>query len=131
MTPLPPHDPSRVFLLTPEATGLSIPGIGHLQFRKVQGQGVRLAALTGASLTVRFRRGGERFQPAGRRYSQELKKLLQEAGIPPWERDRRPLLYVNEVLAAVAGLGVGVEFLAPAGEDGLAVESQSIYPSNS
>jgi tRNA(Ile)-lysidine synthase len=131
MMPLPPHDPSRVFLLTPETTGLSIPGIGHLQFCRVQGQGVRLAALTGASLTIRFRRGGERFQPAKRQHSQALKKLLQEAGIPPWERDRLPLLYVNEVLAAVARLGVGVEFLAQAGEDGLAVESQSIHPSNS
>ena len=44
----------------------------------------------GASLTVSYRRGGERVStPAGRR---PLKKLMQERGIAPWERHRIPLL---------------------------------------
>lgn len=122
MVPLPSHDPGRVFPLTPETTELPVPGIGRLRLRRVRGKGVRLAALAGASLTVRFRRGGERLRPAGRSHSQELKKLLQEAGVPPWKRDRLPLLYVNEVLAAVTGLGIGAEFMAQAEEDGLVLE---------
>jgi tRNA(Ile)-lysidine synthase len=35
-----------------------------------------------------------------------LKKLFQEAGIPPWERQTRPLIYLNDQLAAVAGLWI-------------------------
>ncbi len=122
MAPLPPHDSSQVFPLSPELTELSIPGVGQLRLNRVQGQGVRLAALAGAALTVRFRRGGERFRPAGRSHSQELKKLLQEAGIPPWERDRLPLLYVNETLAAVVGVEVSAEWAARTGEEGVVLE---------
>ena len=53
-----------------------------------------------------LRRGGERCQPAGRAHSQSLKKLLQEYGVPPWWRDRLPLLYDGDVLVAVADLWV-------------------------
>lgn len=122
MAPLPPHDPSRIFPLAPELMDLSISNVGRLQLSRVQGQGIRLAALSGAAVTVRFRRGGERFRPAGRLHSQELKKLLQEANIPPWERDRLPLLYVNEILAAVIGVGVNAEWAARTGEEGMVLE---------
>ncbi|MFO1433437.1 MAG: tRNA lysidine(34) synthetase TilS [Candidatus Competibacteraceae bacterium] len=122
MEPLPLHDSSRVFPLSPELTELPIPGIGQLQLKRIQGQGIQLSALIGRSLTVRFRQGGERFRPVGRSHSQELKKLLQEADIPPWERDRLPLLYVDEVLAAVAKLGVGAEWAASAGDEGVILE---------
>ncbi|WP_026279851.1 tRNA lysidine(34) synthetase TilS [Thioalkalivibrio sp. ALJ16] len=43
-----------------------------------------------AALTVSYRRGGEQVLTAGGRRS--LKKLLQARGIPPWERQRIPLL---------------------------------------
>jgi len=122
MAPLPPHDPNRIFPLSPELTELSIPDVGQLRLSRVQGQGVRLGALVGNALTVRFRQGGERFRPVGRSHSQELKKLLQEAGIPPWERDRLPLLYVNKSLAAVVGLGVSAEWAARAREEGVVFE---------
>ncbi len=56
--------------------------------------------------TIRFRRGGERCQPAGRAHSQRLKKLLQESGVPPWRRDRLPLIYLDAELVAVADLWV-------------------------
>lgn len=56
------------------------------------------------ALEVRFRQGGERCQPAGRGQSQRLKKLLQDAQVPPWRRDRLPLLYLDGELAAVADL---------------------------
>ncbi|MBB3045939.1 tRNA(Ile)-lysidine synthase [Litorivivens lipolytica] len=60
--------------------------------------------------TVRFRRGGERCQPAGRAHSQRLKKLLQESHIPPWRRDRLPLIYLDGELAAVADLWICADF---------------------
>lgn len=55
---------------------------------------------------VRFRKGGERCQPAGRAHSQLLKKLFQEYRQPPWLRDRTPLIYQGDEMVAVAGLWV-------------------------
>jgi tRNA(Ile)-lysidine synthase len=55
------------------------------------------------ALTVRFRRGGERCQPEGRAHSQTVKKLMQEYRVPPWLRDRVPMIYRGEELIAVAG----------------------------
>ena len=62
--------------------------------QETMGTGLRIEALAGGLLIVQFRQGGERFRPMDRAHSQELKKLLQQAGIPPWERDRLPLLYL-------------------------------------
>lgn len=59
-----------------------------------------------AEITVTSRRGGEKIKIPGRQGRHCLKKLYQEAGIPPWEREVRPLVYLNGRLAAVAGLWV-------------------------
>ena len=54
---------------------------------------------------VTARRGGERCHPAGRAHSQTLKKLLQEAGVPPWLRRQLPLITTREgEIIAVADL---------------------------
>lgn len=58
-------------------------------------------------LAVRCRRGGERFHPAGRHGSRDLKRLLQEWRVPPWQRDRVPLLFAGEELIAVDLRAVG------------------------
>lgn len=63
---------------------------------------------------VRFREGGERIRPMGRRHSRPLKKWLQEAGVPPWLRARIPLLYREDALVAVGDLWIS----AAAGEGG-------------
>lgn len=121
LLPLAPHDPRRAFLWRPEEAGyppLDLPGIGQLRLRETMGAGLPITALAGATLTVRFRQGGERFHPAGRAHGQELKKLLQEAGVPPWERDRLPLLYADEKLLAVVGLGGVADQVAGPGETG-------------
>ncbi|MDF2690392.1 MAG: tRNA lysidine(34) synthetase TilS [Gammaproteobacteria bacterium] len=54
-------------------------------------------------LVVKLREGKERCRPKGRQHSQSLKKCLQEAGIPPWLRDRMPLIYYNDQLIMVVG----------------------------
>ena len=48
------------------------------------------------------RHGGERLSLPGRQHSHALKQCLQEAGVPPWQRERLPLLLAadGEVLAA-------------------------------
>lgn len=53
-------------------------------------------------LRLTARSGGERLRLPGRSHTHALKKLLQEAGIPPWQRTRLPLLWDSdgELLAA-------------------------------
>lgn len=43
-------------------------------------------------LRVHARQGGERIVLPGRGHSHALKNMLQEAGMPPWQRERLPLL---------------------------------------
>ena len=57
-----------------------------------------------ADVVVKRRKGGERCHPKGRNHSISVKKLLQEASIPPWYREHWPLLYVGDELVAVPGI---------------------------
>lgn len=127
LAPLPPHDAAQILPVQP-GTELVVPAIGRLGLQPAQGQGARLTDLTGRRLTIRFRQGGERFRPLGRQHSQELKKLLQEAGVPPWERDRLPLLYGDDRLLAVADLWVSAEHAAAPAEVGLILAWQKAAP---
>jgi tRNA(Ile)-lysidine synthase len=52
-------------------------------------------------LEIRFRQGGEVLQPVSRGQTHALKKLLQDKGVPGWERERLPLLYADGKLVAV------------------------------
>ena len=52
------------------------------------------------ALTVRARNGGERLRPSRGRPTKTLKALLQEARIPPRERERLPLLFAGSRLIA-------------------------------
>ena len=54
-------------------------------------------------LTVTFRHGGEKIRPHGRQETHLLKKLFQEWQVPPWERDKIPLIFIAEKLIAVVG----------------------------
>lgn len=60
-------------------------------------------------LKIRFRSGGEKIKPVGRAHTMDLKKLMQAADIPPWERPRLPLLYLDDKLIAVADYWVADE----------------------
>jgi tRNA(Ile)-lysidine synthase len=53
---------------------------------------------------VRYRRGGEHFRASEDSPSRELKNIFQEEGVPPWERERMPLIFKGGGLIAVAGL---------------------------
>ena len=81
---------------------LNLPNpLGSLALQVVSGAGLPCDRL--AEVHVRFRSGGEQVKAAGRP-TRPLKKILQDAGIPPWLRDRIPLLYVRDELVAVADL---------------------------
>jgi tRNA(Ile)-lysidine synthase len=60
-------------------------------------------------LRIAFRRGGETLRIRDGGPTRKLKKLLQEAGILPWMRDRLPLLYADDRLVAVADLWISAD----------------------
>ena len=93
---------------------------GLLAAQPVAAGGLRSPA-QGSRIEVRFRRGGETLQPAGRAHHHALRKLFQEWDVPGWERGRVPLLYIDDTLAAVAGLCVCEGFQARASQPGLAL----------
>lgn len=57
----------------------------------------------GDDFQVRYRHGGEVMELPGRGH-RDLKRLLNESGLPVFARARLPLLYVGEQLLAVANL---------------------------
>jgi len=116
--PLPPV-PAPMAIPWDPAQPLVLPGgLGVLRAKPVQGRGLRATA----GLEVAFRTGGESCQPAGRSHRHALKKLLQEAAVPPWERERMPLVRVGAEVAAVADLFVCAPFTARPDETGWSIE---------
>jgi tRNA(Ile)-lysidine synthase len=61
-------------------------------------------------VSICYRQGGEKIRPVGRQQHHDLKTLLQAQGVPTWQRERIPLLYINQQLAAVLGYWVAHEF---------------------
>ena len=96
---------------------LSLP-YGMLSAIPVRGAGIPQRLVPPAGLIVRFRRGGERCQPLGRRHSQTLKHALQDSAVPPWERRLIPLIYNGETLLAAGDAFVTDDSRCAADEDG-------------
>ena len=117
--PLPAHDPTwEVKAWYPETTPIP-PGLSQgFEARRVRGRGLRYSPGMPA-LALRFRRGGERCRPASEAHRRTLKGLFQRAGIPPWLRDRYPLVYSGETLVAVAGLCIAEGHQAGPDDPGL------------
>jgi tRNA(Ile)-lysidine synthase len=102
MSPLPPHNPHQEFIWR-LARPLSIPHLGiTINLQDLEAQGLVLPSSM-SQVTVRFRVGGEQCRPRGESHHHALKKLYQQARVPPWQRDRTPLIYVEDKLVAVWG----------------------------
>ena len=70
-----------------------------------------------ATIVVKARRGGEKICLPGRKGHHALKNLFQEAGIPPWERESIPLVYLDDKLAAVGDLWISADFYSEKMQD--------------
>ncbi len=99
---------------------------GTVVFHSCKGAGIDAQRFKAEPSSVRTRQGGERLRLAANRPSRSLKNLFQEAGIPPWERDRLPLLYCGEELVWVPGLGIACGFRAAKGRPGVMPEWRPI-----
>lgn len=98
-------------------------GMGTLRLApSLEGKRLRTADYPAEGLKVCFRSGGEVCKPAGHAHHRPLKKWLQELSVVPWMRERLPLLYIGDQLAAVAGLFVCAPFAAEKDEPGLRIE---------
>ena len=67
------------------------------------------------NIEFRTRKGLERMQCSENGPRKSIKNLFQENDVPPWQR-QAPLLYINDELIAVAGVGVSYPHLARAGK---------------
>ena len=95
---------------------LDVNSVGTLNVVGSVGEGVARKYIN-HPLTISFRQGGEKIQPVGRKEKHALKKLFQESGVPPWIRERTPLIYIDGELAAVGGMFIEQKFHAADGED--------------
>ena len=99
---------------------------GALHFARHNGSGLDCAKVGEQGLSAGVRQGGEklRLRPGGS--TRSLKNLLQEARMPPWERERLPLIYCGDTLVAVPGLGVASGWQAGAGKPGWTITWQGL-----
>jgi len=102
---------------------LILPSGGKLLFKPVVGAGLALKQGV-TKLRITNRDGGERFKPDALRPTRTLKYLLQEVNMPPWQRMYMPLIYWEDKLACVPGIGISCELLAQADEPGLEITWQ-------
>jgi tRNA(Ile)-lysidine synthase len=77
-----------------------------------------------AAILIKARSGGEKIRLPGRKDHHALKKLFQEAGIPPWEREAIPLIYLDNKLAAVGDLWISADFYSGKMQDCISLSLQ-------
>ncbi len=120
------HKPSAVrpqpcgFLASDRLVQLR-PQNGTLSTSQISGDGINIKF---QKLEVRYRTGSETLKMRGRPVK-SLKDLLREAGMPPWQRQRVPLIYVESDLICVPGIGVAECYQAGPGDLGVVIQWQS------
>lgn len=101
LLPLMPSLKDRIIPWLSPSCPLSLPdNLGTLSLAD-SGVAVR-APENGEAVSVRFSTSGT-VHIVGRAHGRQIKKLWQELGVPPWWRDRTPLVFYNEQLIAAVG----------------------------
>lgn len=93
-------------LALPDGLGKLVSGEGDICLRAPQPQ---------QKVSIRFTAQGT-IRILGRAHSRSVKKLWQELGVPPWQRERIPLIYYDDQLIAALGVFVCETGQAPEGE---------------
>ncbi len=93
----------------------------RLSFTRSQGAGISWAKLQRAPVTLRLRRGGATLRPHPHAATRTLKNLFQQHHVPPWQRDRLPLVYCGDELVCVVGVAVAADYQARQDESGVVV----------
>ena len=74
------------------------------------------------NIQIRLRQGGESLRPDCNRPNRRLKTLLQAARVPPWQRDRLPLIYSGDKLIQVPGIGIACDWQAGPGQAAMQID---------
>jgi len=99
MAPLIKHDNKQ--LITISGTNDIDLGYGYiLEWQPCIGRGIKASLITDG-LSLRFRQGGERIKPQGSQHHRSVKHLFQQWAIPPWQRERIPLIFKNNEMVAI------------------------------
>ena len=96
--PLTTHDVSQVLEWPATQPSLTIESL-ELTLQRSE-----LTIASDQDLQIRFRQGGESIRLANNTHHTTLKKLFQQYGVPPWQRNRLPLLYREGELIEIVGL---------------------------
>lgn len=93
-----------------------------IRFAAGQGAGLSLAKLKAAQVELGVRQGGERMRLKKNGVHRSLKNLLQDTGLPPWQRTCLPLLWCGGQLVWAHGVGIDPDYQAAAAENGIVPE---------
>lgn len=96
---LPPHNPHQIISWDLKNSLILPANLGVLTTDILYDAG--LSPPEDQPVTIRFRQGGERIKLPQHMKSYALKKLFQTWRIPPWQRNRIPLIYFGENLVWV------------------------------
>jgi len=106
---------------------LSIPELGgNLMLEACTAQGINHQFIE-KGLIIRPRTGSERCQPAGDRHRRDLKTIYHNHDVPPWERERLPLIYAGDSLLAIADIVVCQQAEAAENEVGYRIIWQTAH----
>ena len=100
---------------------ITLPDQTRLLFSQQLGQGIALRHMASKKLTIRYRQGGETIKPQANRPTRRLNALLLTIGMPPWQRECLPLIWLDDVLATIPNVVVDAGLQAGSDEMGLAV----------
>lgn len=110
------HEPLIDTIWDTEQPSLTIANQQLLSYQ-ASSVGIPYARWKNAVIHVKARTGGERIRLPKRKRLHTLKKLFQEAGIPPWEREQIPLIYLDDKLAAIGDRWLSADFYSEGEEN--------------
>jgi len=116
MKPLHQHNVLESIMLT-DTRDVALQNDQVLAWQQTVGEGLSEAVIVN-KLRLGFRQGGERIQLQGHQHHQSLKHLFQQWHIPPWQRDRIPLLFCDDKLIAIVGYSMSDGYAVSAGQQG-------------
>ncbi|MEI7084482.1 tRNA lysidine(34) synthetase TilS [Pectobacterium versatile] len=101
LLPLMPSLKDRIIPWQSPSCPLSLPDNLGTLLLAASGVAIR-APKNGEAVSIRFSTSGT-VHIVGRAHGRQIKKLWQELNVPPWWRDRTPLVFYNEQLIAAVG----------------------------
>jgi len=97
------------------------PGLGLVRRREAPG-GIDPASWNRGKVQIVYRSAGLRCRPAGRSGTRSFKKIAQEFGVPPWQRETLPIITIDDRPAAIANCCVCQPFNVGKDEPGWFIE---------